>query len=115
VTLIAYNYNCRDTATQTVVVQRTLPTSPSALHTVGGSLIRLYPNPTQEAFSLELPPGPGLWHLRLYEATGKNVLEATFSEGGQQTVLVRHLSAGYYLVELEGPTGQRYRGRLAKE
>jgi len=115
VTLIAHNYNCRDTATQTVVVQRSEPASPSALHSIGGGLIRLYPNPTQEAFYLELPPQPGPWYLRLYEATGKKVLEEIFSTGGLQTVFVRHLSAGYYLVELEGPTGQRYRGRLAKE
>jgi PKD repeat protein len=117
VTLIATNYNCRDTLSQTLTVVRAEPTNPSSL--LGGSsgTIAFYPNPAVEQVFLRVPPPPqaSLWRAALCDAVGKVVREWHFSQEGVYPLSLQGLASGYYILQVSDTGGAVFRGRLLKE
>jgi PKD repeat protein len=111
VMLIARNYNCSDTAWQTITVTRTLP---SALQAGGSIRLQLFPNPAHEGVTVVLPAG-GPWHLSLYNAIGQLVQSWRYEVGGTYQIDLRGLPAGYYTLKAESPVGLPYWGQLLRE
>lgn len=64
--------------------------------------INLYPNPTGNNSIIDLPPNLDLENsiLRLFNASGQQVLEQSIPEGGKLRVNTVGLSSGMYLVEI---------------
>lgn len=62
----------------------------------------VYPNPAQEELFVTMA-AEGRWTLRLYDATGRVLLQCPFA--GQARLDVSHLSAGQYIVMLLGEGG----------
>ncbi|HEX2899725.1 MAG TPA: T9SS type A sorting domain-containing protein [Bacteroidia bacterium] len=62
--------------------------------------ISLYPNPTNTAFSLNLPPNSGSCILRFHDITGREVAAPLTYLAGDPPVDVAHLSTGLYFVEV---------------
>ncbi len=64
------------------------------------STISLYPNPTNSAFTLTLPPNTTTCTLKIHDITGRAVAPARAYRAGDPPVDVAHLSAGLYFVEV---------------
>jgi hypothetical protein len=73
---------------------------------------RLWPNPTREAFTLELPAAAGETRLRLLNQLGQPLEERLLPAGKSQLEWqVGHLPAGVYFVEVlaDGPAAEQDR------
>ncbi len=62
--------------------------------------INLYPNPTNSAFTLTLPPNTTTCTLKIHDITGREVAASRTYRAGDPPVDVTHLSAGLYFVEV---------------
>jgi hypothetical protein len=62
--------------------------------------INLYPNPTNSAFTLTLPPNTSTCTHKIHDITGREVAPARSYRAGDPPVDVTHLSAGLYFVEV---------------
>ncbi|MCX8113202.1 MAG: PKD domain-containing protein [Bacteroidia bacterium] len=112
VTLVATNFNCRDSTTQTITVLRAEPQTPSALGSAQEGIISCYPNPVRDELNLLLPDGS--WTIQLYEMTGRLVKQWNLQGGGEHKLSLLELPAGYYTLMVEANPVQRYRVRLLK-
>ena len=80
-------------------------------NSISNSIFKLYPNPTNGIFSIELNE-PVI--LKIYSATGALVYERTFDEIGNFQLDISHLSNGIYHLRTESKQGVFY-SKLVKE
>jgi len=112
VTLVAINFNCRDSISQTITVVRAEPQAPTALSTSPAPLIAFYPNPVQDHLTLLLPEGT--WQVDVYDGAGHRVISQSYAQGGSRILDMRGLAGGYYTLMVSSPVLGRYRARLLK-
>ncbi len=80
------------------------------LNTLGA---RLFPNPTSETLTLELPTAQEA-SLEIYSTTGQRVLTQHLSDKQRYVMNISHLPVGVYVVKVQGEQGQ-FVQRVVKE
>lgn len=82
----------------------------------GGS-VQVYPNPFSDKIIIKFnSPSAKNLVLRIYSIEGKMIHQSALnlSGAGQHQVNVANLSTGYYLLEIESETGERFTNKLLK-
>ncbi len=92
---ILHNGNCADSTTNNVTIDIT------GINEVQTNGFNLYPNPTSDNFVVQLAPGVIANHtiLNLINTLGQKVM-ITDITSSKQTISVRGLAAGHYLVQI---------------
>jgi len=97
VELVARNYNCTDTARQTITVLRA---EPSALHAASQHFIQVYPNPVSDYLYLKAQPPYHFKAITGYNLLGQSLFH--LSPEGEELVKIDFtaLPAGHYLLQV---------------
>jgi PKD repeat protein len=97
VELVARNYNCTDTARQTITVLRA---EPSALHAASQLFIQVYPNPVSDYLYLKAQPPYHFKAITGYNLLGQSLFH--LSPEGEDLVRIDFtaLPAGHYLLQV---------------
>lgn len=67
--------------------------------TKGGFLVKLYPNPNQGTFTVELPSNLKSWHIDIYDEQGKQIFTKTHSDNftNKEDIKIDKVSGTYIL------------------
>lgn len=86
----------------------------NGIETPASNGISVYPNPTNDAFTITLQTGNNQpAQLTLTDLSGRQLLQQTFTQP-QQTIDIGNLSSGIYIYAIKYPNGQRVVGRISK-
>ena len=112
VTLTASNACGTDTFSEDLVVE--FPAGNNELSTDGLSAIRIYPNPTQGQFTIDVPEtlGSTSSFVELYNTLGERVYSSSV-EYSNRNILLPDLAKGVYVIMVRFPReGQTFTNRL---
>ncbi|MCI4669910.1 MAG: T9SS type A sorting domain-containing protein, partial [Bacteroidia bacterium] len=76
--------------------------------------LKIFPNPTDGKFSIELEAAQSIKRIQLYDLYGKKVLDQLVNEK-KQVSLVLDIGRGIYLLEVETSNGQRINTKMVKK
>ena len=74
------------------------------------AVFKLYPNPVEKEFLIDLPNQEQIKSITIYELSGKKILETT-----QKKVFVQQLSKGVYLIKIETEKRKSYSKKFIKK
>jgi PKD repeat protein len=97
ITLVARNYNCTDTARQSLSVLRA---EPSALLTGANGLVRAYPNPVSDRLLITASAPLLMRKIAVHNSLGQLLYEAHATNPAEIQVDCRDWSRGFYLVQV---------------
>ena len=74
------------------------------------AVFKLYPNPVEKEFLIDLPNQEQIKSITIYELSGKKILEKK-----KKKVFVQQLSKGVYLIKIETEKGKSYSKKFIKK
>ena len=99
----------------TFTTPKSLETSDSGTHI--GTLLRVYPNPTEDVLFIELSGGMGIANMALYDLQGR-VVGTRFiasATGASATVNMRDIPAGVYVLRVTDTDGKEYHQKIVRK
>ena len=99
----------------TFTTPKSLETSDSGTHI--GTLLRVYPNPTDDILFIELSGGAGIANMALYDLQGR-VVGTRFiasATGASATVNMRDIPAGVYVLRVTDGNGKEYYRKIVNK
>jgi hypothetical protein len=73
----------------------------------------MYPNPASSEFFITQTGSTSITNLKLYDLTGKMLIEQQLANAPTTSVNTASLQSGMYLVVLEDNTGKRFSSKLS--
>lgn len=98
-----------------VTVKGTITTSGASLETINTSAVQLYPNPTSDFLTIDLPSNSSIKFLKIYSSTGKLIHQEIFSGTVSSKINVQNFDKGIYLLALESENNLIMMSRWIKE
>ncbi len=99
----------------TFTTPKSLETSDTGTHI--GTLLRVYPNPTDDLLFVELSGGAGIANMALYDLQGR-VVGTRFiasATGTSATVNMRDIPAGVYVLRVTDTDGKEYHKKIVRK
>ncbi|PRY05387.1 putative secreted protein (Por secretion system target) [Pontibacter ummariensis] len=74
--------------------------------------LKVYPNPTESGFTVDLKAGKTIYYIKLLDISGRVVQEVPVSGSKSSVHFERKAKAGLYILEVNDSQGQIYRQRV---